>query len=30
MGMDVFGRNPSAEAGEYFRATAWSWAPSII
>ena len=27
MGMDVVGRNPSAEAGEYFRANLWSWRP---
>ena len=27
MGMDVVGRNPSAEAGEYFRANVWSWRP---
>jgi hypothetical protein len=27
MGMDVFGRNPSAEAGTYFRASIWSWPP---
>ena len=25
MGMDVFGKNPSKESGEYFRATIWSW-----
>jgi hypothetical protein len=27
MGMDVFGRNPSAEYGQYFRASIWSWRP---
>jgi hypothetical protein len=27
MGMDVYGRNPRSEAGEYFRATIWSWPP---
>lgn len=27
MGMDVYGRNPSAECGQYFRATIWSWVP---
>jgi hypothetical protein len=27
MGMDVYGRNPSEECGEYFRACIWSWAP---
>ena len=27
MGMDVFGRNPSSKAGEYFRANVWSWRP---
>jgi hypothetical protein len=27
MGMDVFGRNPSAERGQYFRANIWSWSP---
>lgn len=27
MGMDVFGRNPSDEAGRYFRASIWSWPP---
>jgi hypothetical protein len=27
MGMDVYGRKPSAEAGKYFRANVWSWAP---
>jgi hypothetical protein len=25
--MDVVGRNPSAEAGKYFRANVWSWGP---
>lgn len=27
MGMDVWGRNPSSPAGEYFRANIWSWRP---
>lgn len=27
MGMDVFGRNPSAEQGRYFRAFVWTWRP---
>lgn len=27
MGMDVWGRNPSAPAGRYFRANIWSWRP---
>jgi len=27
MGMDVYGRNPSTEAGKYFRASVWSWRP---
>ena len=27
MGMDVVGRNPSTEAGKYFRANVWSWRP---
>lgn len=27
MGMDVFGRNPSDENGEYFRANVWWWHP---
>jgi len=27
MGMDVYGRNPSSEEGEYFRANIWSWRP---
>ena len=27
MGMDVSGRNPDSEAGEYFRANVWSWRP---
>jgi hypothetical protein len=25
--MDIVGRSPSAEAGEYFRANLWSWRP---
>lgn len=27
MGMDVYGRKPTADAGEYFRANIWSWRP---
>jgi len=27
MGMDVWGKNPSGEAGEYFRANVWTWHP---
>jgi hypothetical protein len=27
MGMDVFGRKPTAQAGEYFRANGWAWRP---
>lgn len=27
MGMDVYGRDPANEQGEYFRATVWSWRP---
>lgn len=27
MGMDVFGREPSAKCGEYFRASIWGWGP---
>ena len=27
MGMDVYGRNPASPAGEYFRASIWSWRP---
>jgi hypothetical protein len=27
MGMDVFGKNPQAPEGEYFRATVWFWHP---
>jgi len=27
MGMDVYGKNPSSEAGKYFRANVWSWGP---
>lgn len=27
MGMDVFGRAPTDERGEYFRASIWSWGP---
>jgi len=26
-GMDIYGRNPSSEAGKYFRANIWSWRP---
>jgi hypothetical protein len=27
MGMDVYGRAPKSDAGEYFRANVWSWRP---
>lgn len=27
MGMDVFGRQPTAEVGEYFRNNVWWWRP---
>lgn len=27
MGMDVYGKAPSAESGEYFRNNVWSWRP---
>lgn len=27
MGMDVCGRRPKSEVGEYFRANVWSWRP---
>ena len=27
MGMDVYGRRPTSEAGKYFRANVWSWHP---
>ena len=27
MGMDVSGRRPASEKGEYFRASVWSWHP---
>ena len=27
MGMDVYGRNPKNETGEYFRANVWGWRP---
>ena len=27
MGMDVWGCNPTAPAGKYFRANIWSWRP---
>ncbi|MFM9117588.1 MAG: hypothetical protein ACKOU6_15650 [Planctomycetota bacterium] len=30
MGMDVWGRNPSAPAGRYFRANIWSWFPDQL
>lgn len=29
MGMDVFGKNPDAEVGEYWRSSIWSW-PSVL
>lgn len=27
MGMDVYGKNPKNESGEYFRNSIWSWHP---
>lgn len=27
MGMDVYGKQPSADAGRYFRASIWAWRP---
>ena len=27
MGMDVYGKNPTTEAGEYFRNNVWWWRP---
>lgn len=27
MGMDVYGKNPTKEVGEYFRASVWGWHP---
>jgi hypothetical protein len=27
MGMDVYGKSPKSEEGEYFRANIWSWRP---
>ena len=27
MGMDVYGKDPKTEVGEYFRANVWSWRP---
>jgi hypothetical protein len=27
MGMDVYGRQPTSEAGKYFRSNVWSWRP---
>lgn len=27
MGMDVFGKNPTAEVGGYFRESVWGWRP---
>lgn len=29
MGMDVYGKNPTSEAGDYFRANIWSWSPIL-
>lgn len=29
MGMDVFGKQPSADCGRYFRASIWMWAPLL-
>lgn len=30
MGMDVIGKNPTTEVGEYFRNNVWSWRPLWI
>ena len=30
MGMDVTGKAPKSEAGEYFRATVWTWRPLAL
>ena len=27
MGMDVYGKNPTAEVGQYFRNSVWGWHP---
>jgi hypothetical protein len=27
MGMDIYGRHLTSEAGKYFRANVWSWRP---
>jgi hypothetical protein len=27
MGMDVYGKSPKSQEGEYFRANIWSWRP---
>lgn len=27
MGMDVYGKNPKSDAGEYFRRNVWGWHP---
>ncbi len=27
MGMDVYGKNPTSEVGEYFRRNVWGWHP---
>jgi hypothetical protein len=27
MGMDVYGKNPKSEAGQYFRRNVWGWHP---
>jgi hypothetical protein len=29
VGMDVYGKNPTSEVGEYFRASVWSWYPIL-
>lgn len=29
MGMDIYGKAPSTEEGEYFRANIWSWPPIL-
>jgi hypothetical protein len=29
MGMDIYGRNPTSEAGKYFQANIWSWRAGV-
>jgi hypothetical protein len=30
MGMDVYGRNPTNETGEYFQRNVWGWRPLAV